>query len=76
MPTLLVKNADVLVTMDTQRRELKGAGLYAENGVIKQIGQTGELPAIANAIKNATGVRFLHPPFTAAHIYSQLNKRK
>ena len=75
MPTLLVKNADVLVTMDTQR-ELKGARLYAENRVIRQIGQTGELPAIANAIKNATGVRFLHPPFAAAHIYSQLNKRK
>jgi CO/xanthine dehydrogenase Mo-binding subunit len=34
------------------------------------------LPAIANAIKNATGVRFPHPPFTAARIYSQLNKRK
>jgi putative selenate reductase molybdopterin-binding subunit len=34
------------------------------------------VPAIANAIKNATGVRFPHPPFTAARIYSQLNKRK
>jgi putative selenate reductase molybdopterin-binding subunit len=34
------------------------------------------VPAIANAIKNATGVRFPHPHFTAAHIYSQLNKRK
>jgi CO/xanthine dehydrogenase Mo-binding subunit/aerobic-type carbon monoxide dehydrogenase small subunit (CoxS/CutS family) len=34
------------------------------------------VPAIANAIKNATGVRFPHPPFTAARIYSQLNKQK
>jgi len=34
------------------------------------------VPAIANAIKNATGVRFPHPPFTAARIYSQLNNRK
>jgi putative selenate reductase molybdopterin-binding subunit len=34
------------------------------------------VPAIANAIKNATGVRFPHPPFTAARIYSQLNKGK
>jgi CO/xanthine dehydrogenase Mo-binding subunit len=34
------------------------------------------VPAIANAIKNATGVRFPHPPFTAARIYSQLTKQK
>jgi CO/xanthine dehydrogenase Mo-binding subunit len=34
------------------------------------------VPAIANAIKNATGVRFPHPPFTAARIYSQVNNRK
>jgi putative selenate reductase molybdopterin-binding subunit len=34
------------------------------------------VPAIANAIKNATGVRFAHPPFTAARIYSQLNHKK
>jgi cytosine/adenosine deaminase-related metal-dependent hydrolase len=45
MPTLLVKNTDVLVSLDSQRRELKGAGLYAENGFIKQIGATGEQPA-------------------------------
>lgn len=32
--------------------------------------------AIANAIKNATGVRFPHPPFTAARIYSQLNHKR
>src|SRR5215469_6097945 len=55
MPTLLVKNAEVLVTMDTQRRELKGAGLYAENGVIKQIGQTGELPATADTVLDLSG---------------------
>jgi putative selenate reductase molybdopterin-binding subunit len=34
------------------------------------------VPAIANAIKNATGVRFPHPPFTAARIYAQLNCKK
>ena len=35
MPTLLARNADVLVTMDGTRRELKNAGLYAEDGIIK-----------------------------------------
>jgi hypothetical protein len=35
MSTLLAKNAEVLVTMDGQRRELKNAGIYAEEGFIK-----------------------------------------
>jgi hypothetical protein len=34
-------------------------------------------PAIANALKNATGVRFASLPFTAAGIYAQLaNERQ
>ncbi len=32
--TLLVKNADVLVTLDAARREIKGGGLYAQGGRI------------------------------------------
>jgi hypothetical protein len=32
MSSLLVRNAEVLVTMDEGRRELKEAGLYAEEG--------------------------------------------
>jgi len=27
--TLLIRNADILVTMDDERRELTGAGLFA-----------------------------------------------
>ena len=66
MPTLLVKNADVLVTMDSRRRELKGAGLYAENGVIKQIGQTGELPATADTVLDLSG-QIVLPGFVNTH---------
>lgn len=33
MPTLLARNAEILVTMDGQRRELKSAGIYAEDGL-------------------------------------------
>ena len=32
MGTLLAKNADVVVTMDGQRRELRNAGLFARDG--------------------------------------------
>ncbi len=34
MGTLLAKNADVVVTMDGQRRELRNAGLFARDGMI------------------------------------------
>ncbi|MEQ8335351.1 8-oxoguanine deaminase [Nisaea sp.] len=42
VPTLLIKNADVLVTMDDGRRELKGASLLIEGGVIRSIGDISE----------------------------------
>src|SRR5439155_9066043 len=48
MPTLLARHAEVLVTMDGQRRELKNAGLYAEDGIIKTVGPTESLPATAD----------------------------
>ena len=66
MATLLAKNADVLVTMDGQRRELKNAGLYAEDGIIKQVGPTAELPATADTVIDLTGQIAL-PGFVNAH---------
>jgi hypothetical protein len=36
--------------MDGQRRELKNAGIYVEEGFIKQIGLNGELPATADVV--------------------------
>ena len=50
MATLLARNAEVLVTMDGKRRELKNAGLYAEDGIIKMVGTSAELPATADTV--------------------------
>ena len=50
MKSLLAKNAEVLVTMDDKRRELKNAGLYAVDGAIKQVGPTEELPKTADVV--------------------------
>jgi len=50
MPTLLVKNAHVLVTMDSQRREIAGGGLFARDGFIERVGPTAELPATADEV--------------------------
>ncbi|MFQ5968324.1 MAG: 8-oxoguanine deaminase [Acidimicrobiia bacterium] len=50
MASLLLRNATVLVTMDDQRREIAGGGLYAEDGWITAIGRTDELPADADEV--------------------------
>src|ERR1700704_6534434 len=66
MPTLLARNAEALVTMDGQRRELKNAGLYAEDGIIKQVGPTAALPSTADTVIDLTGQIAL-PGFVNAH---------
>ena len=55
MATLLAKNAEVVVTMDRQRRELKSAGLFARDGVIEQVGPTAQLPTTADVILDLKG---------------------
>jgi 8-oxoguanine deaminase len=53
--TLLAKNADVLVTMDGERRELRNAGLFARDGVIEQVGLSSELPDSADIVLDLSG---------------------
>jgi len=53
--TLLVRNADVLVTMDGLRREIPGGGLFAEGGRISAVGPTSELPATADRVLDLAG---------------------
>jgi 8-oxoguanine deaminase len=66
MSTLLVKNADVLVTMDASRRELRGAGLYAVDGFVRQVGLTGELPTAADVVLDLAG-QIVLPGLVNAH---------
>ncbi len=44
MPTLLVKHAQVLVTMDDQRREIPDGALLIRDNLIESVGPTAELP--------------------------------
>ena len=53
MPTLLIRNAAVLVTMDDARREIRGGAVFARDGIIEQIGATADLPAMADDIIDA-----------------------
>jgi cytosine/adenosine deaminase-related metal-dependent hydrolase len=53
LSTLLVRDAALLVTMDAQRREIAGGGLFARDGVIEAVGLTAELPATADEVIDA-----------------------
>jgi cytosine/adenosine deaminase-related metal-dependent hydrolase len=55
MTSLLVRNADVLVTMDEERREIRGGGFHAVDGFITAVGPTSELPAVADRILDLRG---------------------
>jgi len=48
MTTLLAHNAAILVTMDSQRREIATGGLFARDGIIEAVGPTSELPSVAD----------------------------
>jgi len=54
-PTLLVKNARVLVTMDERRREIENGGLLAEGGRIVAVGRSADLPAVADQVFDLSG---------------------
>jgi 8-oxoguanine deaminase len=66
MPTLLARNANVLVTMDDQRRELSDAGLFARDGIIEQVGPTEQLPQHADIVLDLSG-QIVLPGFVNTH---------
>ena len=76
MPSLLLKSADILVTMDAERRELRGASLYATDGVIQAIGDLADMPAqTADTVFDARGHVVL-PGFvnTHHHLFQSLTR--
>ncbi len=55
MTTLLIKNAQLIVTMDDHRREIPDGGLFIRDGFIEQVGKTSELPATADEVLDLNG---------------------
>jgi 8-oxoguanine deaminase len=55
MATLLLKHAQLLVTMDASRREIADGGLFARDGWIEQVGPTAALPDRADTVLNLAG---------------------
>ena len=75
MATLLARNADVLVTMDGERRELRDAGLFARDGVIEQVGPTSELPDSADTVLDLSGQIVLPGLINCHHHLDQMLTR-
>lgn len=75
MPTTLVRHADLLVTMDAQRRVIPDGGLWIEEGVIRQVGASGDLPAAADRVVDAGGMVVLPGLVnTHHHLYQTLTR--
>lgn len=53
--TLLLRNADVLVTMDDGGTEIADGGLFARDGWIEQVGATSALPDAADQVIDCRG---------------------
>ena len=56
MASLLLKHADLLVTMDDARRRITDSGLFVRDNVIEQVGETADLPDSADRVIDATGM--------------------
>jgi cytosine/adenosine deaminase-related metal-dependent hydrolase len=59
MPTLLVKDAELVVTMDAKERSIRDGGLFARGHVIEQVGPMTGLPASADRVIDARGMIIL-----------------
>jgi hypothetical protein len=64
------KGSEVLVFMDSQRHELKNAGLYAGDA-IRQVAKNEELPSTADTVLNLSGQIFLPGFGNAQHHLNQ-----
>jgi 8-oxoguanine deaminase len=75
MSTLLLKNATLLATMDDERQEIAGGGLFVRDNVIEQVGPTAQLPATADTIIDLTD-HVLLPGLvnTHHHLYQTLTR--
>lgn len=66
MATLMVDRADLLVTMDDDRREIPGGSVFVRDNVIEQVGTASEVPGRADAVIDGRGMIIL-PGLVNAH---------
>ncbi len=71
MATLLIKNADVVLTMDAGRPRLAGGSLFVRDSWIEQIGPAEALPAHADEVIDARGLAILPGLVNTHHHFCQ-----
>ena len=71
MPTLLILNTELLVTLDDHRREIPGGGLFIRDGFIEQVGLSGQLPASADEVLDLSGHTLLPGLINTHHHFYQ-----
>ena len=73
MGSLLVRNAEVLVTQNDEGEEIAGGGFYAVDGVIEAVGR--DLPATADDVVEAAGAVVIPGLVnTHHHLYQNLTR--
>ncbi len=75
MPTLLIRHADLLVTMDDADTRIPDGAIYAVDNVIQQVGPTTDLPDTADTVVEARD-RVILPGLvnTHHHFYQTLTR--
>jgi len=75
MSTLLLRNAEMVVTMDQQRREIPQGAVLIRDNVIESVGPTTDLPSVADQIIDLPG-RIVLPGLvnTHHHVYQTLTR--
>ncbi len=75
MSTILLQHADLLVTMDAERRVIQDGALYIENGVIRAVGESAESGPEADQVIDAQGLVVLPGLVnTHHHLYQTLTR--
>lgn len=75
MATLLVRNVDLLVTMDGERQEIQNAGMFIRDGWIEDLGPSESLPEEADEVLDLSG-HIVLPGLvnTHHHLYQTLTR--
>ncbi len=71
MSTLLVKHAELLVTMNDDHLRIPGGGLFVRDNVIEQVGLAAELPSDADHVIDAKGMIILPGLINTHHHFYQ-----
>ena len=75
MGSLLIRHADLLITMDDDRRRIPDGGVYVIDNAIEEVGPTRDLPTEADEIIDARG-KIVLPGLinTHHHLYQTLTR--